>query len=57
MVKNYHGIIEQLHFIDQRPAEMQDELYVEQKKIHHPYYCNLDLMISGGRILRNAIAV
>ena len=29
VVKNYHGIIEQLHFIDQRQAELQNELYVE----------------------------
>ena len=28
-VKNYHGIIEQLHFIDQKQAELQNELYVE----------------------------
>ena len=38
IVKNYHGIIEQLHVIDQRQAEMHNEL-------------NLDRMISGGRIL------
>ena len=44
IVKNYHGIIEQLHFIDQRQAEMQNEL-------------NLDRMISGGRILWNAVAI
>ena len=37
IVKNCHGIIEQLHFIDQRQAEIQNEL-------------NLDRMISGGRI-------
>ena len=29
IVKNHHGIIEQLHFIDQRQAELQNELYVE----------------------------
>ena len=56
-VKNYHGIIEQLHFIDQRQAELQNELHVEQKKRHQPYYCNLDRMISGGRILWNVILV
>ena len=27
IVKNYHGIIEQLHFIDQRQAELQNELW------------------------------
>ena len=32
------------------------ELYVEQKKRHHPYYCNLDRMISG-RIQWNAITI
>ena len=42
IVKNYHGIMEQLHFIDQRQAELQNELYVEQKKRHQPYFCNLD---------------
>ena len=29
LVKNYHGIIEQLHLIDQRQAKLQKELYVE----------------------------
>ena len=28
IVKNYHGIIELLHFINQRQAKLQDELYV-----------------------------
>ena len=56
-MKNYHGIIERLHFIDQRRAELQNELYVEQKKRHQPYYCNLDWMISGSRIPWNAIAI
>ena len=28
-MKNYHGIIEQLHLIDQRQAKLQNELYVE----------------------------
>ena len=32
IVKNYHGIIEQLHFINQIRAELQNELYVEQQK-------------------------
>ena len=31
-VKNYHGIIEQLHFISQAQAELQNELYVEQRR-------------------------
>ena len=57
IVKNYHGIIEQLHFIDQKQAELQNELHVEQKKRHQQYYCNLDRMISGGWILWNAIAI
>ena len=56
-MKNYHGIILQLHFIAQKQAELQNELHVEQKKRHQPYYCNLDRMISGGWILCNAIAV
>ena len=56
-MKNYHGIIEQSHFIDQKQAELQKELYVEQTKRHQPYYCNLDRVISGGWILWNAIAV
>ena len=47
----------QLHFIDQKLAELQNKLHVEQKKRHQPYYCNVDRMISGGRILWNAIAV
>ena len=29
IVKNYHGIIEQLQLINQRQAELQNELYVE----------------------------
>ena len=33
IVKNNHGIIEQLHFIDQRQAEVQNELYVDQKEV------------------------
>ena len=57
IVKNYHGIIEQLHFINQTQAELQHELYVEQKKRHQPCYCNLDRVISGGWILWNAVAV
>ena len=32
VVKNYHRIIEQIHFIDQKQVELQNELYVEQKK-------------------------
>ena len=47
----------QLHFLHQRQAELQKELYVEQKKRHQLYYCNLDRTISGGRILWNAVAV
>ena len=31
-MKNYDGIIEQLHFINQTQAEMQNELYVEKKR-------------------------
>ena len=42
IVKNYHGIIEQLHFIYQNQAELQKELYVEQQKRHQSHYCNLD---------------
>ena len=57
IVKNYHGTSEQLHFIYQTQAELQTKLYVEQKKRHRPFYCNLDQMISGGRILRNAVAI
>ena len=34
LVKNYDAIIEQLHFIDQRQVELQNELHVEQKKRH-----------------------
>ena len=49
LVKNHHGIIEQLHFIDQRQAELQNELYVEEKR-HQPYYRNLDRMKSGSGI-------
>ena len=56
-LKNYHGIIEQLHLIAQKQTELQNELYVEQKKRRQPYYCNLDRMMSGTRILWNAIAV
>ena len=56
-MKNHHGIIEQLHFINHRQAGLQNELYVEQKKRHQPYYYNLDRMISGGWILWNAVAV
>ena len=33
-MKNYHGIIEQQHFINQTQAESQNEMYVEQKKRH-----------------------
>ena len=57
ILKNHHGIIEQLHFINQRQAELQNELYVEQMNRHQPYCCNLDRMICGGRILWNAVAV
>ena len=57
IVKNYHGIIEQPHFIDQKQAELQNELYVEWKKWHQPYYCNLDRLISGGWILWHATVV
>ena len=32
IVKNYHGIIEQLHLITQKQAEVQNEPYVEQKE-------------------------
>ena len=39
-MKNYHGIIEQLHFINQRQAELQNDLHVEQKKKHQPYCSN-----------------
>ena len=57
-MKNYHRIIEQLHFINQRQAELQNELYVEQKRERHqPYYCNLDRMISGSRILWHAFTI
>ena len=56
-MKKYHGIIEHLHLIAQKQAELQNELHVEQKKRHQPYYCNLGRMISGGWILCNAIAV
>ena len=51
------GIIDQLHLIDQRQAELQNELYVEKKKGHQPFYCNLDRMTSGGQIPWNAIAI
>ena len=57
IVKNYQGIIEQLHFIDQRQAELQMELYVEQMKWHQPWYCNLDRMLSDGWIPRNAVTI
>ena len=40
-----------------KQAELQNELYVGQMKRHQPYYCNLDRMISGGRILWNAVAI
>ena len=56
-MKNYHGIIEQQHFIDQTQTVLQNELHVEQKKRHQSNSCNLDLMISCGRILWNAIVV
>ena len=29
LVKNYHGIIERLHFIAQKQTELQNELYDE----------------------------
>ena len=29
LVKNYHGIIEQLHLTDQKLAKLQNEVYVE----------------------------
>ena len=35
----------------------RNELYVEQKKRHQPYLCNVDRKISGSRILWNAVAV
>ena len=54
-MKNCHGIIEKLHFIDQRKAEVQKELYAEQKK-RHQYDCILDRMISDGRILWHTVA-
>ena len=54
---NYHGIIEQLHFIDQRQAELLDWAVLRAKEEHQPYYCHLDRMISGGRILWNAITI
>ena len=57
IVKNDHGIFEQLHFIDQRHAELQNELCVEKEKRHQPYYCKQDWMKNGGRILWNALAV
>ena len=57
IVKNYHGIIEQLQLIDQRQAELQNEHKREQKKRHQPYSCNLDRMLSCGWILWNAVAV
>ena len=44
LVKNYHGIITSLL----RNKKFQNELYVEYKKGHHQYYCNLDRMKSGG---------
>ena len=44
IVKNYHGIIEPLHLIDQKQTELQNELYDEKKKEHQPYYCSLDRM-------------
>ena len=47
----------QLHFTNQTQAELQNELYVEQKRRHLPYYCNLDRMMSGGQIPWNAIAI
>ena len=31
IVKNYHGVVGQLHFVDQRQAELQNELYVERQ--------------------------
>ena len=49
-VRNDHGIIERLRLIAQKQTELQNELYVEQKKRHQPYYCNLDRMTSGSRI-------
>ena len=50
-MKNHHGMVEKLHFINQTQEELQNELYVEEKKRHQPYYCNLNRMISGGWIL------
>ena len=43
--------------IDQRQVELQNELRVEWKKGHQPYYCNLDWMESGGQIPWSAIAI
>ena len=56
-MKNYRGIVEQLHLINQRQAKLQDELHAESKKRHQPYYCNLDRMISACRIPWNAITI
>ena len=47
-----------VHFlIDQKQTELQNELYVEQNKVHQLYYCKPDWMMSGDQILRNAIAI
>ena len=54
-LKNYHGIIEQPHLVAQKQAKLQNELYVEQKKGHQPYYCNLDWLKSCGQIPWNGI--
>ena len=55
--EEYHGIIEHLHLTDQKQAELQKELYVEEMKWHQPYCCKLDRMTSGGQISRDAIAI
>ena len=57
LVKNYHGFIERLHLIAQRQTELQNEQNDEQKREHQLYYCNPDWMISGARILWNAVAI
>ena len=41
----------------QKQAKLQNELYVEQKKGHQPYYCNLDWLKSGGKIPWNGITI
>ena len=50
-------VIDQLHLQKSRDKKLQNELNVEQKKGHQPYYCNLDWMKSGGQIPWNAITM